>query len=126
QGKPEPMQHEPCGLLANPHVLADLVGTDAILAIDQHPQSCKPLVQTERPILKDRAKLHGELLVALFALPPLLSFQVVVLFVAASRTFGAFWPAHLRHGVNTELLIREVPHGLLKCLWLFHGSKVAE
>ena len=127
QSEAQPMQNEPCGLLSDSQSACDFVGTDTVAAVDQHPQSGKPLVEGDGGILENGAEFYGELLVALFALPALLGFQVVVLFVAAGRTFRAFGPTKRGYGVNADLLVGKVPDSGLKCLWLsgFHASKVA-
>jgi hypothetical protein len=118
QCEAKPMQHEPSGLLSNSDSLADFVAGDSVLAVNQHPQSGKPLIQTKRGIFKDGAKFYGELLVALFALPAFLSLEVVVLFVSASRALRAIGPADRGYGVDADLLVGKVPNGLLESLWL--------
>ena len=120
------MQHEPCRLLGDANSLGDLVGTNAVFAVDQHPERCQPFVQLNRGILENGAQLYRKLLVALFALPALLGRKVVVLFVAASGALRAIGPAEAGYGVNADLLIGVVPDGFLKCLWLFHETKVAD
>lgn len=42
QGQPDAMIHEPCGLLGDMEIAANLVGTDTVLAVDHHPQSGEP------------------------------------------------------------------------------------
>ncbi len=88
-----------------PRARPDFVGTHSIIAVHQHPERDKPLVERDRGILKDGAQLYGELLVALFALPALLGRKVVVLFVAARRALRAIGPAEASYGVNADLLI---------------------
>ena len=105
QGEAQAMQDEPCRLLSDPDGLGDFVGTDAVLAVDQHPERGEPFVQFDRGILKDGSQFYGELLVALFALPALLCRKVIVLFMAASRAFRAIRPAEAGYGVNADLFI---------------------
>src|SRR5262249_13199100 len=69
EGKSQTLQNEPSRLLSNSNRLGSLVGRDSILAVDEHPERTKPLVQSDRRILKDRPKLYRKLLVALFAFP---------------------------------------------------------
>jgi hypothetical protein len=45
--------------------------------------------------------------------------------VTAGRALYAFRPAQRSNGINADLLIGVVSDGLLKCLWRFHGFKVA-
>jgi len=63
------MEHEPCGLLSDSERPVNLIGANAVLAVDQHPESAKPLVERERAILENRSDLNRELASARFALP---------------------------------------------------------
>ena len=45
------------------------------------------------------------MLVALFALPSLLSLEVIVFFVAASGAHGTVRPADRRDGINADLFV---------------------
>src|ERR1019366_8339061 len=110
------MQHEPCRLLSDSQILGDFATADSVLAVRDQPHRTQPLVQRERRILKDRSELYRELLVALFALPPALPFQVVVLFVTASGAGRAVRPTHLSDRINADLLIAEISDNLLKSL----------
>src|ERR1019366_3536945 len=105
QSESQAMQNEPCGFLGDPHSLCDFVRTDAVLAVDQHPERGEPFVQLDRGFLENGAQFHRELLIALFALPALLGRKVVVLFVAASWAFRAVRPAQAGYGVNADLLV---------------------
>jgi hypothetical protein len=120
QSKAETMQNEPRGLLGNADRLSDLVRTDPVFAVHEHPERGQPFVQFDRGIFEYGAQLYRELLVALFALPALLGRKVVVLFMATGRAFRAIWPAEAGYGVNADLLVREVPDRSGQCLWLFH------
>ena len=112
------MQNKPRRLLRNANGLGNLVAAHSLFAVHQHPQCSKPLVQSDWRILEDRSEFHAELLPALFTLPTLLAGKVIVLMLAASWTDGlAFWPTKLCHGVNTGLLVAEVPNGILECFW---------
>ena len=51
------MIQEPGALLRDAEVPRHLIGTDAVLAISNHPNSGKPFVQAERAILEDRSDL---------------------------------------------------------------------
>src|SRR5690348_2984162 len=109
-------------ILSDTDSAVNLVGTDAILAIDQHPESREPLVQLDRGIFEDGAELHRKLATALFAFPPLLSFQVIILFAFASRTgHYAIRPAQSGDGINADLFVAEVLDSVLKCFRLVHG-----
>ena len=60
-GKPDAVQHEPCGLLSDSQSAADFVGADSVLAVGKHPSSSKPLVQGDRAILENGSDLDREL-----------------------------------------------------------------
>ena len=49
-GKPDAMQHEPCGFLSHLHIAGDFVGTDAILAIGDEPSGNQPFIEANRRI----------------------------------------------------------------------------
>ena len=120
------MQDEPGGLLGYSESAAHFVAANAITAVYEHPQRGKPLVQRDRAIFEDGAKLDAELLVAILALPPLLSLQVVVLFVTAGRAFRPVRPAEGGYGINADLLIGEVANRLLECFGLVHAQRIAK
>src|SRR5581483_3845166 len=105
QSKAKPMQHEPRGLLGDAKITGNFVAADAVLAVHQHPQRDKPLGKRNRGFFKDGAEFHGELFRALFALPAFLGFEVVVLFIAASRTLRAIRPAQRGYGINADLFV---------------------
>jgi hypothetical protein len=127
QSEAQPMEHKPCGLLSDAKSAAYFIARHSVAAVYEHPQGGEPLVQSDRRILKNGAELYRELLVALLALPALLAFEIIVLLVFARGAFDAFGPAKRGYGVDADLLVREVPDGRLKCLWLcaFHDAKVA-
>jgi hypothetical protein len=121
------VKHEPCRLLSDSQILGDFTTADPVFAVRNQPHRAEPLVQRERRILKDRPELYRELPVALFALPPALRFQVVVLFVTTSGADRAIRPTHLSDRINADLLIAEISDNLLKSLWFsvhaLHYSK---
>ena len=55
------MIHKPCRLLRDAEVAGHLIGTDAVLAIGNHPDCSEPLVQAKRAILENSAYLRREL-----------------------------------------------------------------
>ena len=84
------------------------MAADSVFAVDEHPQSGKPLLQRDRRILKDGLDLDGELASAVATLPALLSLDVVGILGIAIWALGASGPAHQGYGVNTDLLIAKV------------------
>src|SRR6266446_4334605 len=127
ESKAQPLQNEPCGLLRDPQVPSDLVGRNAVLAVNEHPESGKPFVKRNGGVLKDRSLLHGELTTALLALPTLLGLKVVVLCSGALRAArNAVGPAKVSNGVNTDIFVGEMPYSLLKGLDLWvHAATIA-
>jgi hypothetical protein len=69
QGKANAVHHEPSGLLSDSQSAGYFIGTDSILAINDHPYRDHPLVHTYRGILKDGSYLDRELLLASLAEP---------------------------------------------------------
>src|SRR5207302_1762247 len=61
ESQAETMQNEPRRLLGDAQIAANFVGTDSVLAIDQHPQSREPFVERDWRILENRPEFHGEL-----------------------------------------------------------------
>src|SRR5690349_21129201 len=59
-GKPDALLHEPRGLLGDAESAVNLVAADAVLAIGFHPNADQPLVQRQRRVLHDRARLDAE------------------------------------------------------------------
>jgi hypothetical protein len=64
QSGPKALEHKPSGLLSDTKSAMNLHAGDAILAIDQHPESRHPLVEAERRIFEDRPDFQRELLIA--------------------------------------------------------------
>src|SRR5712664_131954 len=75
QCQTQTMENKPRGLLSNSQSPPDLIGTDSVLAVDQHPKSDEPLVQCDCGILEYRSYLDGELFGAfpVLALPTFLA-----------------------------------------------------
>src|SRR5271155_3587712 len=61
--EPDAVEHEPSGLLSDAKSAANLIGTDTVFTIRNHPNSDKPLVQANWRILKDSPYLDGKLAV---------------------------------------------------------------
>ena len=70
-GEANTMEHKPCGFLSDTKSAAYLVGANPVFAVGDHPDSHKPLVQTDGGILEDGPDLDAELLAGmlLLALP---------------------------------------------------------
>jgi hypothetical protein len=119
------VEHEPRGFLGHAKRAVQLVGANPVLAIGEHPQRRKPLVETERRILEDRSDFDGELLAAGAALPDPTRRQKHRGNGAAVYTHGAVRPAKLGDERKRAVRVREVDNRLgqgLRCRSSFvHG-----
>src|SRR6266851_2331291 len=97
------MQNKPSRLLSDSQIAANFIGANPVFAVDEHPQSGKPLVERDCTVLENRSDLDGELLVTLFALPAALSLKVVVLSMSTLGTYRAVRPAESGNRVNAGL-----------------------
>lgn len=116
------MQHEPCRLLSNADGLGDLVATDTVLAIGEHPDDNQPFIQGDRGILEYGSNLGRELAlgVGALALPFVLTSKEAHIFASASGAGNdAIRPTLAGHVVQTILRVGKVLNGLLESLW-FH------
>jgi hypothetical protein len=118
------MKHEPCRLLSDAEIAGDFVGTDSILAIGDHPNGDKPLIQRDRGIFKDSPDLDAELPMVMdaLALPLVLVGEEHYVFAPASRALDTIGPAHVNHVSKAIAGFGEVDDGLLECFWLFHND----
>jgi hypothetical protein len=55
------MNHKPRGLLSDAERAMDFIRTDAVLAIDNHPNGSQPIIQAERRIFKYSSDLNAKL-----------------------------------------------------------------
>src|SRR4051812_20413575 len=113
-GRTNPVQHEPCGLLSHTDVPVNLVRGHAVLAIGQHPNCHVPLAEADRRILKDRADADGELLLAALAAPHLARSNEARLRCVAQRAADAIRPAARSGVLKGRIRISEIDDGLLK------------
>src|ERR1022692_710060 len=130
-----PLQHEPSRFLAHLHIACDLVGTDTVFAVGQHPRRGKPLVQRNRTILVDRPDLDRELALGMVTatLPSApLRVELAYFFRPTTGTNDlAILPAPYRNVINTVIRIREVDNRFLKASGLrfhcvFHEQNIAK
>lgn len=121
--KPDAVKHEPRGFLSDTKSAANFVGTDAVLAVGNHPNCDKPLVERNRRILKDSPHFAGELFAGVLrlAFPHAPSRDEANVFTSASWALDAIWPAALNHEVEAVVSVSEVQDGVLECSGLFHG-----
>jgi hypothetical protein len=114
QSHAEPLKHKPCRLLGDAEGAVNLHAADTILAINQHPKRCHPLIHAERRILKNRIDLERELLVASTTEPQLARLDEVALLGTATRANDlAIGPAQFDGVLESAARIGEVNDGLL-------------
>src|SRR5579871_409602 len=106
-GETQPVQHEPRGLLSDTDVAREFVAADAVLAVDEHPERRKPLIEADGGILENRSDLDRELLFAGTALPDHPGFQEGDFLALAVRTSDAIRPAQRGHEIDGDFLVSE-------------------
>jgi hypothetical protein len=125
-GKPNTVHHEPCGFLSDSNCAGHFVGAYSVLAVGNHPDSCEPLVQRDRRILKDSPDLYRELpfSVDAFALPLALDFEESSVLAATGGAHDAARPSQLDHVGQRVIGISEEPDCFLQCVWLSHDRAI--
>lgn len=118
---PKALQHEPCGLLRDANSASDLVAAHSILAVGKQPHRAKPLVQSYRAVLENRADLNGELLFAVKALPHQARFEKREPFGLAAWTLRAVRPLSSRYRLKTYHRIGEMLDALHQVRWKDYG-----
>lgn len=117
----------PCALLRDASRAGDLVTANPVLAVAEHPKRSEPYIQSQRRILENRSHLHGKLLSARIALPPLLIVQPVVLAVrrvALRAGDPSIRPAESRYSVDAGLRIFVMADGLSERARYLHTNTV--
>jgi hypothetical protein len=119
-GEPDAVIHEPGGLLSDPKRSVHLVAADSVLAVGDHPDSCKPLPQIDRAILEDRPDFCRELAarVLLSAFPETAGVDEARISATACRAANPTRPAQFDHCPKRHVRIGEVANGFEKRLRL--------
>jgi hypothetical protein len=105
-----PMIQEPSALLSNTQGARGFVRADSVLAIDDLPDSGKPLVEAERRILEDGSDLYAELspIMPDTALPAALVRKEPDSRAPTRRAvYGAIWPPHRDHKLKADIRVFE-------------------
>src|SRR5205807_269753 len=115
-------QHKPSGFLSNTKSTGDLVGTDTVFAVGNHPCRTEPLPQIDRGILKDRADLSGELLPAFgsTALPDTAGLEEHGFLGLAVGTLDTLRPATLSEVLQRVVFVVEENHRISQCFRGIH------
>jgi hypothetical protein len=114
-GIPQAMKHEPGSLLGNLQIAGDLVRTNAVLAVSDHPHCAEPLIKLDGAVFKDSPDFHRELLTAIKASPCAARLNVRQSLTFAARALWPFRPLSGGNRLYAYLRAREV----LDC---FHES----
>ena len=117
------VQDEPCRLLGDAQRPVNLVGTNPVFAIGNHPDSDEPLAQRQGAILEDGSDLDAELPLGVLglALPDAASSQEAHLLAATSRANCALRPSAGRKKLDAGVRIGKVCERLLQGLWSVVG-----
>src|SRR6266478_3279628 len=111
--KTDAVKHEPCRLLSDAKSAANLIGTDTVFAVGNHPNSDKPFVERKRRILKDSSDLDGELLARMlrFAFPHKAGRDKAHVLATASRALNSSGPAPRHQEGHAIGRVRKVDDG---------------
>jgi len=128
-GEADSVEHVPSGLLGDAKSAVDFVAADAVLAVCDHPNGGKPLVQTERGILEDGSDLDGKLTMRMdaFALPFPLIGKESNIGSSACGAGNAFRPTASYHVFPAVVRIGKVDDCFSKCskfIFVFHVYNV--
>ena len=123
--KPDSVHQEPRGFLSHAQCPRHFATADPVLRVLEHPNSWKPLVETDGRVFHDGSDLHGKLSsrMAGAALPAQLIFEEANAGTPATRADYALLPlgAPGHKVVKTVLLIGKVHDGFLKGLGFVSG-----
>lgn len=125
------VKHKPRRLLRNLQCASQFIRRYSVTIARNQPDRGKPLVQTDRRVLKDRPDLGRELLLALAAVPTTVLRKVRDLRVSAAHPGArhAVWPANLDKEVMGNLRVSELLNRLQHRLWnglLVHIPSIPE
>lgn len=67
-GKPDSMEHEPCGFLGHAKGAGNFIGTDSVLAVGNQPHGREPDLKGDRRILENCSHAQGKLGALMLAL----------------------------------------------------------
>ena len=131
--QPDSVQHEPCGFLCHAKGAVQFPRRNAVLVVDDHPDSGEPLLKRNRRVLKDRSDLGRELALRVnaLALPAALVGEELGVCPTTSGTGHDSIRESQRDHVREAIIgVCEVLDCLLQGLWFwcfirFHVNKVS-
>jgi hypothetical protein len=112
------MKNKPSGFLSHSKSAPDLVRTNPVLGIGNHPNGTKPLIQTKRAILEDTTHFDAELLFAGLATPNQTSLNEPLLFASTVGANYTISPTEANYEIMSVLFVSEVNHSFLQCFRL--------
>src|SRR5206468_58425 len=102
------VKHKPSGLLCHMQSACNLVRTDAVLAIANHPHRTQPFVERNSGILENGADLDRELLTAVEAGPHQPRLEKRQPFGLAARAFWAIGPLGFGNSFQAHYWVRKI------------------
>jgi hypothetical protein len=129
--QPNPVEHEPCGLLADSQAAMNLPRRDTVLGVGNEPHCRQPLIQADGRILEDGSDLDGKLTARMMgsALPAEMLGEETHAGAAAGRALqDAIRPALCRQILEAVFGAGEVNDGFLKSrdLRVFHAFIISK
>jgi hypothetical protein len=118
--------HKPRGFLHYAKRPRQLIGTNTVFHVNDHPNGGKPLVEANRRILKYGASLSDKLFPASLTFPDPAGSEKAMLCRVAMRTGDAVRPMNLNHKGQGVIGIREILDSLKKCfrkVLFVHGER---
>src|SRR5208282_5669657 len=123
--QPKALQHEPRRLLCDLERPRKFATANAVFAVDQHPQSGHPLVESEGRILKYCSQFQTKLLLADVAEPQPTSLDKRMLRLAATRTDNiTIGPAKPLRIVESAVRIGKINDGFLETVRSVHAQTI--
>jgi hypothetical protein len=119
------VHHEPSGFLGDSKRARNLVTTNPIAAVTNHPDRSYPLVQRDGRVLENSPDLRGELALEVnaLALPlPLILEEHNIVSATSGTGDNAVGPAQTNHVSERVVGIVEVPDGFLESASVFHSK----
>src|ERR1017187_1974731 len=112
-GKADAVEHEPSRLLSDAQCSVQFVGTDTVLAVQQHPNCREPLLKRDRRVFKDGTCLQrkARFRVIGVAFPQAVLGKVANLLRPTFRALHlAVCPAEINHKLSAIFKFREVDY----------------
>jgi hypothetical protein len=122
------MKQEPRAFLSDANAPVNLTRANAVLGVNDQPNSSQPLVEADRAILHDGSQLDAKMLFASLANPNAASLNKRVRVAITAGASDAIRPADRNHAAKRGVWIGEVTDCLNKCFWecLVHDEETLQ